>query len=118
MTFSKILLSASISGKRISVPSGNFVTGTSGALIHTAEGVPSSLDEVYIYAANSSASDGIVVTQWGGYTASGDFMFAPVPAQNGRVLLSDGQLLSSGLSIYAMANTSGITIDGFCNRIS
>ena len=120
MTFSKLLLNGSVSGKQISVPvTGAFPTGNfSGILVHSGAGSPTSLDEVYIYAANNlSGIDSTILLTWGGLQ-SGDYMFFPVPAQNGRVLLTDGKLISSGLSITAWSNQSGTILDGFVNRIT
>lgn len=118
-TFSKILLSASVSGKQIPVQyTGVFPTGSvTGSLVHLCGGIPSAIDEVYIYAQNNfSGIDATVLLLWGG-TQSGDMMFAPVPSQNGRVLLTDGKLLQSGLSVTAFSNLSGVVLDGFVNRL-
>ena len=119
-TFSKTLLSASISGKQVPIMySGSFPTGgVSGSMVHLCGGSPNALDEIYIYCQNNtSGTDATVLLLWGG-TSSGDMMFAPVPSQNGRVLLTDGKLLMSGLSVTAFSNLSGCSFDGFVNRLS
>lgn len=119
-TFSKILLSNSVSGRQIPVqytgvfPSG----GITGSLIHQAGGTSTSLDEIYIYAQNArSGVDATILLMWGN-TQSGDMMFAPVPSQNGRVLLTDGKILMSGLSVTAFSNLSGVSCDGFAHRLT
>lgn len=118
-TFSKLLLSSSISGKRIPIlQTGQFVTGVTGTILHTCSCPPTAFEEIYLYLSSTNPTgDAMVMLTYGG-VSSGDLMFQPVPFQNGRVLALDGSLIQSGLSITAWSNLSGINCDGFCNRIT
>lgn len=110
-TYTKAPLSASPFGRSIAV------TGTTlpGALIH----IPSfsQLDEIYLYAQNNGASALTVNVLWGGTTVY-DLMQAFLVPQSGRVMLTDGKLLTGTGTIGAYLSTPGtVSIDGFVNRI-
>ena len=67
-TFSKRLLSGSTDGKQIVIAN----TATAGTLIHTCVSGTSSLDEIWIYAVNSSTSAVKLTIEYGGTTANTD----------------------------------------------
>ena len=114
-TFTKTLLSGSTNGRNVKV----VATATAGTLIHTAIAGTTSLDEVYLYACNTSGSAVTLTIEWGGVTSPDDLTVISLPATSGRILIADGKLLQNGLVIRAFASSANvIVIDGFVNRIS
>ena len=121
-SFSKLLLSTSLSGQATLITATGFSPLTTGTTIHSGVAGSSSFDEVYLYANNIAATDAILIIQWGTVT-SGNCFYNTIPAQAGRVLISDGRLINGGLSIYGLVSgatpqaCSGVAIDGYINRI-
>ena len=115
-TFSKQLLSGSTNGKAIKVAA----TATAGTTIHTAVSGTSSLDEVWLYAHNSSAATVKLTLEWGEATAPDGNIEINVGAEGtGLVLIAPGILLQNSLVIKAFAATTNvITLTGYVNRIS
>ena len=117
-SFTKRNLSASVDGQAISVTA----TGTATAdLIHTAASGTASLDEVFIYATNRDPNGySQVVTILHGGTNAADEVKVAVPAQQGRLMIADGRLITNGKSIraYTSSGTAAPSIDGFVNRIT
>ena len=115
-TFSKELLSGSTNGKAIKVAQ----TATAGTTIHTAVSGTSSLDEVWLYAHNSSASTVKLTLEWGEATAPDGNIEINVGAEGtGLVLVAPGLLLQNSLVIKAFAATANvITLTGYVNRIA
>ena len=114
-TFSKQLLSGSTNGKAIKVAA----TATPGTTIHTAVAGTSSIDEVWLYAINTSASAVKVTLQWGGTTSPDDEIAINVgPTGTGKVLIAAAIPIQNGLVIRAYAGTANVvTIVGYVNRI-
>ena len=115
-TFTKTLLSGSTNGKAIKV----VATATAGTTIHTAVSGSSSLDEVWLYAHNSSATSVKLTLEWGEATAPDGNIEINIGAEGtGLVLVSPGILLQNSLVIKAFAATANvITLTGYVNRIS
>lgn len=114
-TFSKLVLSGSTNGKQINVDS----TSTPGTLIHAAAPGTSGLDEVWMYAVNSSGSDVLLTVEWGGTTSPDDLIQVTLSSQSGLFLISPGLVINNGLAIRAFAQTANaINISGYANRIS
>lgn len=114
-TFSKLPLSGSTNGKMIAVAA----TATAGTTIHTAVSGTSSMDEVWIYAVNSSTSAVKLTLEWGGTTANTDHIELTIQGESGLVLVSPGLIIQNGLLIRAFAGTANvINIAGYINRIS
>ena len=115
-TFTKTLLSGSTNGKAIKVAA----TATAGTTIHTAVSGTSSLDEVWLYAHNSSAATVKLTLEWGEATAPDGNIEINVGAEGtGLVLIAPGILLQNSLVIKAFAATTNvITLTGYVNRIS
>jgi hypothetical protein len=115
-TFSKQLLSGSTNGRGILVTA----TATAGTVIHTAVSGTSSLDEVWLYAHNTSASAVKLTIEYGGTTGPNDHIEINIGAEGaGLVLVAPGILLQNGLVVRAFAATgSVINIFGYVNRIA
>jgi len=76
-TFTKTLLSGSTNGKAILVAA----TATPGTTIHTAVAGTSSLDEIWLYAVNSSNSDVKLTIEWGETTAPNGNIELTIPGE-------------------------------------
>lgn len=115
-TYSKQLLSASTNGKAVKVAA----TATAGTLIHTAVSGTSSLDEVWLYAHNTSSASVKLTLEWGEATAPDGNIEINIGAEGtGLVLVSAGLLLQNGLTVKAFASTANvINIFGYVNRIA
>jgi hypothetical protein len=115
-TFTKQLLSASTNGKAIKVAA----TSTAGTTIHTAVSGTSSLDEVWLYAHNSSAATVKLTLEWGEASAPDGHIEINIGAEGtGLVLVAPGLLLQNSLVIKAFAGTANVvTLTGYVNRIS
>lgn len=118
-TFSKVLLSGSTQGKAIKVAA----TASTGTTIHATGTSSSIIDEVWLYAYNSSASAVVLTIQYGGTTAVDDDIKLSIPPTSGLTLVVPGLTLtgtgSAANTVYAYAGTTNvITISGYVNRIS
>ena len=113
-TFTKTLLSGSTNGKAILVAA----TSTPGTIIHTAVAGTSSLDEIWLYAVNSSSSDVKLTIEWGETTAPNGNIELTIPGESGLTLIIPGLLLQNSLAVRAFASTANvICIHGYVNRI-
>jgi hypothetical protein len=114
-TYSKQLLSGSTNGKGIKVAA----TATAGTLIHTAVTGTSSLDEIWLYAHNTSSAAVKLTLEWGGVAAPDDHVEINIGAEGtGMILIAPGILLQNGLIVRAFAATANvINIFGYVNRI-
>jgi hypothetical protein len=114
-TYSKVLLSGSTNGKQIKV----VATATAGTTIHTATSGTSNLDEIWLYAVNSSSSAVKLTIEWGEATAPDGNIEVTVPAEDGYMLVVPGLLLQNSLVVKAFAGTANvILINGYVNRIT
>ena len=115
-TYSKVLLSDSTNGKNISV------TGTStGASvdIHAAVAGTSAIDEVWVYACNTSAADVVLTVEYGGTTDQDDYIETTLTADGGMTLVVPGLPLQNGLTIKAWAGSGNVVnINGYVNRFT
>jgi len=115
--FSKSTLGSSTDGRGILVAA----TATPGTLIHTGPTVVTSLDEIWIYAKNTSASAVKLTLEWGGVTAPNDHIEFSVPAESGLYLITPGLLIkgnATALVVRAFAATTNVvTVHGYVNKI-
>ena len=115
--FSKSILSGSTDGRGILVAA----TATPGTLIHTGPTVATSLDEIWLYAKNTSASAVKLTVEWGGVTAPNDHIEFTVPAESGLYLITPGLLIkgnATALIVRAFAATTNVvTVHGYVNKI-
>lgn len=117
-TFTKTILSNSTDGRAILIAQ----TATPGTLIHTGSTNPAVLDEIWLYATNTSTSAVKLTVEWGAATAPNDLIELTVAPESGLVVVSSGLLIkgnASALTVRAFAATTNvITINGYVNRIS
>lgn len=118
-TFSKQLLSGSTQGKAIKV----VATASTGTTIHATGTSATIIDEVWLYAYNSSTGNVLLTIQYGGTTAVDNDIKILLPSQSGLTLIVPGLILvgtgAAANTVYAYADTTNVvTISGFVNRIS
>lgn len=118
-TFTKVNLSGSTQGKAIKVAA----TASTGTTIHATGTSSTVIDEVWLYAYNSSVSSVLLTIQFGGTTAVDNDIKLTIPATSGLTLVVPGLLLtgtgSAANTIRAYAGTTNvITISGYVNRIA
>ena len=117
-TFTKQILSASTDGRAIKV----VATATAGTLIHTGSATATTIDEVWLYAVNTSAADVKLTIEWGDSTAPDSHIEITVVSEAGLVAVTPGLLIkgnASPLTVKAFAGSANvITIHGFVNRIT
>ena len=117
-TFTKQILSNSTDGKAIKVAA----TATAGTTIHTGSTTTTTLDEVWLYAVNSSASAVKLTIEWGEATAPDGNIELSVAAESGLVLVVPGLLIkgnATALVVKAFAATANvICIHGYVNQIT
>lgn len=115
-TFSKQLLSGSTNGKAIKVAA----TATAGTLIHTAASGTSTIDEIWLYAHNTSSAAVKLTIEWGEATAPDGHIEINIGAEGtGMVLVAPGIPLQNSLVVRAFAGTANvINIFGYVNRIA
>lgn len=113
-TITKALLSGSTNGKAILV----VAIATAGTTIHTAPNNTTGLDEIWLWAVNSSASAVKLTIEWGEATAPDGNIEYNVAAEDGLKCIIPGLLLQNALVVKAFAGTANVlTIHGFVNRI-
>ena len=117
--FTKQLLSGSTQGKAIKVAA----TASTGTTIHATGTSSSVIDEVWLYAYNSSTGPVTLTIQYGGTTAVDNDIKIDIPPTSGLTLIVPGLILTgtgaAANTVYAYAGTTNvITITGYVNRIS
>lgn len=118
-TFTKQLLSGSTQGKGIKV----VATASTGTTIHATGTSSSIIDEVWLYAYNSSTGPVTLTIEYGGTTAPDNNIKLDIPATSGLTLVVPGLILTgtgaAANTVTAFAGTANvITISGYVNRIS
>lgn len=113
VTYTKVLLSGSTSGRSIKV----VATATPGTTIHTAHAT--AYDEVHLDAFNSDTSPRKLTIEFGGTTSPDDTVEVTIPAEGGAVVVIPGWPLTGGLVIKAFCATANVVmINGYVNRIT
>ena len=97
-------------------------TATAGTAIHTASDTATTIDEIWLYAVNTSASAVKLTIEWGEATAPDGNIELTVAAESGLVLVSPGLLLQGNATpkvVRAFAATANVVMmAGFVNRIT
>jgi len=88
-TYTKTILSGSTDGKGILVAA----TATAGTTLHTGSSTTTTLDEVWLYAVNTSASAVKLTIEWGETTAPNGNIEQTIAAESGLVLIAPGLLI-------------------------
>ena len=120
-TFSKLTLQpAGTTGTGLGVKVA--ATATAGTPIHTAHTVSTTIDEIWLYAVNTSASSVKLTIEWGEATAPDGNIEVTVLPEAGLVTVIPGLVLQGNASakvVRAFAGTADvIVIHGFVNRIT
>ena len=111
-TYSKQLLSGSTNGKGIKI-------ANPSTTVHTAVAGTSDIDEIWLYAVNSSGSDVKLTVEWGGTTDPDDHIEVTITAEAGLTLVAPGIPLQNGLIVKAKGGTTNvILVHGYVNRIT
>lgn len=117
-TYTKTILSGSTDGKAVLVAA----TATPGTTIHTGSTTATTLDEVWLYAVNTSTSAVKLTIEWGEATAPNGNIEQTIAAESGLVLIAPGLLIkgnATALVVKAFAATTNvITIHGYVNQIT
>jgi hypothetical protein len=121
-TFTKVLLSGSTQGQPITV----VATASTGTTIHATGTSSTTLDEVWLYANNTSTSPVLLTVQFGGTGAVQHAKPITLSPQSGDVLIVAGlPLTGTGAAANTIAafapqvgGVSVVTISGYVNRIS
>ena len=97
-------------------------TATAGTAIHTASTATATIDEVWLYAVNSSTSSVKLTIEWGEATAPDGNIEVTVLPEAGLVTVIPGLLLQGNATakvVRAFAGTANvIVLHGFVNRIA
>ena len=118
-TFSKMALSGGSDGLGITV----VATATAGTLIHTASTTATTIDEVWLYAVNTSATARTLTIEFGGVNATKDLIQQSIAVTpSGLVLVCAGLIIQGNATakiVRAFASAASVVeIFGFVNRIA
>lgn len=119
MPISKQLLSGSTGGMPIKV----VATATTGTTIHATGTSSSIIDEVWLYATNTSTTTVTLTLEYGATTSPDNNIVLTIPSKSGLSICLAGLILvgtgSAARNITAFASTANvINIIGYINRIS
>lgn len=97
-------------------------TATAGTAIHTASATATTIDEIWLYAVNTSSSAVKLTVEWGEATAPDGNIELTIAAESGLVLVSPGLVMQGNATakvVRAFAATANvIVIHGYVNRIA
>jgi len=92
-------------------------TSSAGDTVHTSHGT--ALDEIWLYACNTSASDVKLTVEWGATSDDERLTEVTIGAEAGWVLVIPGLLLTNSLVVKAFAATTNVVnVNGYVNRIA
>lgn len=112
-TYSKLILSGSTNGRAVKVAA----TATAGTLLHTAHATD--LDEVWVWAFNSSTAGVKLTLEVGGVTSPDDTLEVTIPPESGLVLVIPGLILTGSVVLRAFAASANVVMcAGYVNRIT
>lgn len=97
-------------------------TATAGTAIHTASSTATTIDEIWLYAVNTSTSSVKLTIEWGETTSPDGHIEVTVLPEAGLVTIIPGLVMQGNASakvVSAFAGTADvICIHGFVNRIT
>jgi hypothetical protein len=119
MPIAKTLLSGSTGGMPIKV----VATATTGTTIHATGTSASIIDEVWLYATNTSVASVVLTFEFGSTTAPDQNIILTIPPKSGLSICVAGLTLvgtgSAARTITAFSSSANvINIAGYVNRIS
>jgi hypothetical protein len=113
-TYAKQFLSGSTNGRLIKV----IATTSPGTTIHTSVAGTSDIDEVWLWATNTSTSNVKLTLEYGGTTSPDDLIEVTILPKSGLTLIVQGLVLQNSLIIKAFAASANvINIGGYVNRV-
>jgi hypothetical protein len=113
-TFSKVFLSGAAYGLPIKVHE----TATAGTTVHTSVNSTTTIDEIWLYAVNTSGTAVKLTIEYGAATAPDSNIELTVPGECGLMLIIPGLILNNAQIVKAFAGTADvIAIHGYVNRI-
>ena len=120
-TFSKLALQpAGTTGTGLGVLVA--ATATAGTAVHTASATSTTVDEIWLYAVNTSTSAVKLTIEWGEATAPNGNIELTVAAESGLVLVTPGLVMQGNATAKVVrafaATTNVIVIHGYVNRIA
>jgi hypothetical protein len=120
-TFSKLALQpAGSTGTGLGVKVA--ATATPGTAVHTASTTSTTIDEIWIYAINTSTSAVKLTIEWGETTAPDGNIEVTIQPEAGLVTIIPGLLLQGNATakvVRAFAGTANVlVVHGFVNRIT
>jgi hypothetical protein len=97
-------------------------TATAGTAIHTASTTPSTIDEIWLYAVNTSTSAVKLTIEWGEVTAPDGHIEVTILPEAGLLTVVAGLVLQGNATAKVVrafaATTNVIVMHGFVNRIT
>ena len=98
-------------------------TATTGTTVHSTGTSATIIDEVWLYAYNSSTGPVALTVEYGGTTAPDQNIVITIPPTSGLTLVVPGLILTgtgaAANNVTAFAGTANvITVSGYVNRIS
>lgn len=97
-------------------------TATAGTAVHTASSTATTIDEIWLYAVNSSATSVKLTIEWGQADAPDGNIEVTVLPEAGLVTVIPGLVLQGNATakvVRAFAGTANvIVVHGFVNRIT
>lgn len=115
-TMSKVVLSGSVNGLAHKVSSDNSGAAT---VVHAAGAGTSNLDEIWLWANNTSGSTVKLTIEWGTATAADGNIEVSIEAESGLVQIIPGLILCNSKDVQVFAAAANvILITGFVNRIT
>jgi methylmalonyl-CoA mutase cobalamin-binding subunit len=117
-TYSKQALSGGAQGVPIAV----VATASTGTTIHATGTSSTTIDEIWLYATNTSSAAVVLTIQYGG-TATLNQIQQTIPANSGLTLIVPGLILTgtgaAANTVYAYAGTASVVnISGYVNRVA
>ena len=95
------------------------VNSGAATVVHAAGSGTSNLDEIWLWANNTSGSDVKLTIEWGTATADEGNIEVTIEAESGLVQIIPGLILCNSKDVQAFAGTTDvILITGFVNRIT
>lgn len=111
-TITKELLSGSTDGAPIKV----VATASPGTAVHVADA--SAIDEIWLWAVNTSGSSVKLTIQFGGIISPDNDIELTMPAEDGLYPILPGLVLTNTKTVKAFAATGGVLVVGYVNRIA